>query len=170
MQITIEKMVYGGAGLARSDQGVIFIPRTVPGDVAEIEIIGRKKDYATGRVVRLITPSPDRQESFCPNYETVGCCHWQHIRYARQLDFKEAILRESLTRLAHIPFDEPIRRISGPDRGYRLRANFHAHAAKLGFVRESTNIFVAIHDCSALTPELNAFIPAANTVIDSGNF
>jgi 23S rRNA (uracil1939-C5)-methyltransferase len=162
MQVTIEKLVYGGAGLARTDQGVIFVPRTAPGDVAEIEIIGRKKDYATGRLRELITPSPDRQTPDCPNYETVGCCHWQHIRYDRQLDFKEAILRESLSRLARLEFNEPIARISGPDRGYRLRATFHVRHGKLGFVREHTNTVVPITECAALSPELNAFIAIGN--------
>src|ERR1019366_1643839 len=132
MQVTIEKLVYGGDGLARTDQGVIFVPRTAPGDVVEVEIAARKKDYASGRVVRLITPSPDRQAPFCPNYESAGCCHWQHIRYGRQLDIKEAILRESLTRLGHLEFNEAIEKISGPDRGYRLRASFHVRDSKLG--------------------------------------
>src|SRR2546421_9094053 len=99
MQVTIEKMVYGGAGLARTDQGVVFVPRTAPGDVVDIEVTERKKDYASGYVRELITPSADRQTPTCPNYETAGCCHWEHIRYDRQLVYKESILRESLTRV-----------------------------------------------------------------------
>src|SRR5881394_1419127 len=96
MQVTIEKLVYGGAGLARTDQGVIFVPRTAPGDVVEVELVARKSDYATARVTSLLEPSPDRQTPSCPNYQTAGCCHWQHIQYARQLAIKEAILRETL--------------------------------------------------------------------------
>ena len=92
MQVTIEKLVYGGAGLARTQEGVIFVPRTAPADVVEIDITERKKDYATARVRQILTPSPDRQAPFCPNYDTAGCCHWQHIRYDRQLVYKEAIL------------------------------------------------------------------------------
>src|SRR5437764_8046329 len=136
MQVKIEKMVYGGAGLARTDQGVLFVPRTAPGDVVEVEIFDRKKDFASGRVTSIVEPSPDRQTPDCPNYETVGCCHWQHIQYARQLQIKESVLRETLQRAGGILWEEPITIVSGPDRNYRLRATFHVHDRKVGFVLE----------------------------------
>ena len=49
MRLTIEKVVYGGDGLARTDQGVVFVPRTAPGDVVEAEVVEKKKDYAAAR-------------------------------------------------------------------------------------------------------------------------
>src|SRR5438552_704991 len=122
MQVKIEKMVYGGAGLARTPDGVIFVPRTAPGDVVEVEIFERKKDYSTARVTSLIAASPDRQTPDCPNYDTAGCCHWQHIQYSRQLATKEAVLRETLQRAGHIKWDGVIKVIASPvDRNYRLR-------------------------------------------------
>src|SRR3954465_13055622 len=125
MRLTIEKLVYGGAGLARTDQGVIFVPRTAPGDVIEAEIINRKADYANGRVTQILEHSTDRQEPYCPNYATAGCCHWQHIRYERQVAYKEAILRETLRRVGRIEWENNIERLTGPDRNYRIRAIFH---------------------------------------------
>src|SRR5678810_132959 len=139
MRVTIEKMVYGGAGLARTEHGVVFVQRTAPGDVVEVELVERKADYATARVTALLEPSPDRQAPTCPNYDSVGCCHWQHIRYPRQLEIKEAILRETLQRTARITWDAPISRISGPDLHYRLRASFHVHKRRLGFVEERSH-------------------------------
>src|SRR6516164_9378178 len=53
MLLKIEKLVYGGDGLARTDQGVIFVPRTAAGDLVEVEIVERKKDYSTARVTKL---------------------------------------------------------------------------------------------------------------------
>jgi 23S rRNA (uracil1939-C5)-methyltransferase len=170
MQVTIEKLVYGGAGLARTERGVVFVPRTAPGDVVEIEVTQQKKDYATARVLKLIESSPDRQNPSCPNYQTAGCCHWQHIRYERQVDHKESIIRETLKRLAHLEFPEPIRRVTGSDCGYRMRATFHVRSGRLGFVRENSNEVVPIRECSALMPELNNFIPAANAIINSAQF
>src|SRR5438105_2448466 len=158
MRLKIEKLVYGGAGLARTDQGVIFVPRSAPGDVVEVEIVGRKKDYATARIVQTLEPSPDRQEPYCPNYETAGCCHWQHIRYDRQVDYKEATIRETLRRVGHFDWDETIHRLTGPDRNYRLRATFHVTNGRLGFMRENTNAVVPIRECASLVPELNQFI------------
>ena len=167
MQVTIEKMVYGGAGLARTDQGVLFVPRTAPGDVVEVEIYDRKKDYSSARVTSVIQPSPDRQTTDCPNYDTAGCCHWQHIRYDRQLQIKEAILRETLRRAGRIAWDGPIRVISGPDRNYRLRATFHVRNRRVGFVQERGNTVIPIVECISLVPELNAFIPEANRLLAS---
>ena len=166
MQVTIEKLIYGGAGLARTDRGVIFVPRTAPGDVVEVELVDRKSDYATARVTSLVEPSPDRQAPTCPNYETAGCCHWQHIQYARQLAFKESILRETLQRTGRIHWDAPISVISGPDLHYRFRASFHVRNGKLGFVEERSHNVVPILECSSLTPELNAFIPEANEILE----
>ena len=165
MRVTIEKMVYGGAGLARTEQGVVFVPRTAPGDVVEVEIIERKADYATARVVSVVDPSPDRQAPYCPNYDTAGCCHWQHIRYPRQLEIKDAIVRETLRRTARIPWEEEIPILSGPDRNYRMRAAFHVRDRKLGFVEEGGHAIVPISECAALTPEINAFIPQANEIL-----
>jgi len=165
MQVTIEKLVYGGTGLARTDQGVVFVPRSAPGDVIEAEIFERKKDYATARIVRILQASADRQEPWCPNYETAGCCHWQHIRYDRQADYKEDIIRETLRRVAHLDWHGPIQRVTGPDRNYRLRATFHVTNGRLGFVRENTNEIVPIRECASLVPELNQFLGT----VDAGN-
>lgn len=165
MQVKIEKMVYGGAGLARTTDGVLFVPRTAPGDVVNVEIVDRKKDYATAQVTSIVEASPDRQTPDCPNYESAGCCHWQHIQYARQLEIKEGVLRETLQRAGKIQWDGPIRVIASPDRNYRLRATFHVHNQKVGFVRERGNTVVPIQSCSSLVPEINAFIPEANRLL-----
>src|SRR5262245_60840535 len=156
MRLKIEKLVYGGDGLARTEQGVVFVPRTAAGDVVEAEVVERKKDYATARLKHVLEPSPDRQEPYCPNYETEGCCHWQHIQYQKQLEYKEAIVRESLRRLGKQEWEREIKRIKGPDRNYRLRATFHVFNGRLGFVN------APIRECASLVPELNQFIPTVN--------
>lgn len=156
MQLTIEKLVYGGDGLARTERGVVFVPRTAAGDVVEAEIVETKKDYATARITKILEQSPDRQEPYCPNYETEGCCHWQHINYAKQVDYKEAIIRESLKRLGRLEWNGEINRVTGPDRNYRLRATFHVMNGRLGFVNGP------IRECASLVPELNQFISSVH--------
>ncbi len=158
MRLKIEKLVYGGSGLARTEDGIVFVPRSAPGDVVEAEIVQRKKDYAVARITGILEPSPDRQEPVC----AAGCCHWQHIRYDRQVDYKEAIIRESLQRIGRLEWKEPIQRITGPDRNYRLRATFHVAAGRLGFMQEKTNIVIPIRECASLVPELNQFIATAD--------
>src|SRR5437667_2648695 len=156
MLLTIEKLVAGGDGVARTERGVGFVPRTAAGDVVEAEIVETKKDYATARITKILEQSPDRQEPYCPNYETEGCCHWQHIKYAKQVDYKEAIIRESLKRLGRLEWNGEINRVTGPDRNYRLRATFHVINGRLGFVNGP------IRECASLVPELNQFIPSVD--------
>src|SRR5678816_1202749 len=156
MQLTIEKLVYGGDGLARTDRGVVFVPRTAAGDVVEADIVESKKDYASARVTKILEPSPDRQEPYCPNYETEGCCHWQHIQYSKQIEYKIAIIRESLKRLGHVDWQRDIKCITGADRNYRLRATFHVFNNRLGFVNGP------IRECASLVSELNEFIPTVH--------
>ncbi len=80
----------------------------------------------------------------------------EHIRYEKQVDYKEAIIRESLKRVGHIDWNGEIHHITGPDRNYRLRATFHVFDGRLGFVNGP------IRDCASLVPELNQFIPTVN--------
>jgi 23S rRNA (uracil1939-C5)-methyltransferase len=158
MRLTIEKLIYGGSGLARTADGVVFVPRTAPGDIIEAKIVSKKKDYSIARVTEILEPSPDRQEPVC----VAGCCQWQHIRYDRQVDHKEAIIRESLGRLGHVPWSGSIHRITGPDRNYRLRATFHIVDGRFGFMQEKSNVVIPITECASLVPELNEFIRVAN--------
>ena len=115
MRVTIEKLVYGGAGLARTEQGVVFVPRTAPGDVVEVEPVERKTDYAVARVTALLEPSPDRQTAHMPNYESAGCCHWQHIRYSASSRSRKRsfVKRFSEPGVSHGRL--PIARVSGLD-------------------------------------------------------
>jgi len=158
MRLKIEKLVYGGSGLARSEEGVVFVPRTAPGDVIEARVVEKKKDYSVARMTELLEPSPDRQHALC----AAGCCHWQHIRYERQIDYKESIIRESLTRLGHVEWNGKVNRITGPERNYRLRATFHVVDGKFGFMQEKSNTIIPIRECASLVQELNEFIRTAN--------
>ena len=165
MLIKIEKLVYGGFGLARTDGGVVFVGRTIPGELIEAEIVERKKDYAIARLIEVLEPSEDRREPYCPNFETVGCCHWDHIAYERQRALKKDILLESLERGGKIESPEPIRHIYGPEREYRLRASFHVRDRRLGFMDEGKNGVVTIDRCAALMPPLNRFIREASEAL-----
>jgi 23S rRNA (uracil1939-C5)-methyltransferase len=158
MRLKIEKLVYGGSGLARTGEGVVFVSKTAAGDVIEAEVTQKKKDYSVARMTKLLEPSADRQEAVCP----AGCCHWQHIRYERQLDYKETIIRETLSRLGRVNWEGSINRITGPDRNYRLRATFHVVNGKFGFMQEKSKTIVPISACTSLVPELNDFIRRAD--------
>src|ERR1019366_7629233 len=102
MLLSIEKLIYGGDGLARTPAGAdgrsmaVFVPFVLPGERVEAEIRQEKPGFARGSVAQLIEASPHRVEAHCPYFRQCGGCHYQHVPYERQLEFKAGILRETL--------------------------------------------------------------------------
>ena len=91
-----------GMALARVEGMVVFVPFAVPGDVADIQLYKKKKNYAEGRVVRLYSASPLRVEPQCPHFGTCGGCKWQTMSYAAQLEAKQKQVRDNLERIGGI--------------------------------------------------------------------
>ena len=85
--------------MARINSLVTFIDGGVPGDVADIQVYGLKKNFAEARIVKLRQSSPDRLEPFCSHFGTCGGCKWQHMTYERQLYYKQKHVSESLSRI-----------------------------------------------------------------------
>ncbi len=91
-----------GKAIARVEGMVVFVPFVVPGDVADIKIIKKKKSYAEGRVVAVKQLSDKRAELQCPHFGTCGGCRWQNLQYAEQLAAKQQQVRDNLERLGHV--------------------------------------------------------------------
>jgi 23S rRNA (uracil1939-C5)-methyltransferase len=104
---TIESIAFGGAGVLRHEGMVVFVPFTAPGDVAQIDIIQKKKNFATGKLVHLQQASPHRVTPKCSYFGTCGGCQLQHLSYADQLEAKRLFIAESLKRIGHIDFPVP---------------------------------------------------------------
>ena len=113
--LTIEKLVYGGEGLARQEGKVILMPFVLPGEVVRAEIDRAKNDLWRGRLLEVLQPSPSRITPGCPYFQRCGGCQYQHIDYAFQLEQKREILREVLQRVGQD-------RVRGRDRSRLGRA------------------------------------------------
>src|SRR5712675_2242183 len=100
--LTIEKLVYGGDGLARLDGKVIFIPYVLPGETVQAEIDRVKNDLWRGRLIEVPSPSASRVKPECPYFQRCGGCNYQHAGYLFQVDQKRSILREVLRRVGKI--------------------------------------------------------------------
>src|SRR5882762_4231902 len=107
-EVTIEKLVYGGDGLARLDGRVVLTPFVLPGEKAVVASEQSKPDLLRARVVDLKERSVSRVEPGCPYFGTCGGCHYQHASYEYQLAQKEAILREVLKRVGKLTAPELI--------------------------------------------------------------
>ena len=96
LKLSIDKMAYGGRGIARLDGFVIFVKGGVPGDRLTAQVSKKKKDYAEARMLELLAPSPERVQAPCPYSGYCGGCQWQSVRYERQLDYKKEHIEESM--------------------------------------------------------------------------
>ncbi|MBR4738770.1 MAG: TRAM domain-containing protein, partial [Bacteroidales bacterium] len=85
-QVEITDAGAEGMAVARVDGLVVFVPFVVPGDLVDIQLYKKKKNYAEGRAVRILRPSPLRVEQVCPHFGTCGGCKWQTMGYEAQLD------------------------------------------------------------------------------------
>jgi len=123
--VTIADVGAEGNAIARIDGMVVFVPFVVPGDVADIKIVKKKKNYAEGRLVALRRPSERRVEARCPHFGTCGGCRWQTLNYADQVASKQQQVRDNLERLGHADCSG-MRPICGSERifGYRNKLEF----------------------------------------------
>jgi len=100
--VTIEAVAAEGKALVRVEDLVVFVPFAIPGDVVDIQITKKKHSYAEGEVVRLVQPSPDRIEPFCPHFGVCGGCKWQMLPYELQLKAKQQQVMDALTRIGKV--------------------------------------------------------------------
>ena len=139
----------------------VFVPFVLPGETVEAEIRQQKPGLAWGSVARLVDASAERVEPGCPYFQRCGGCHYQHIPYSRQLEFKAQILRETLQRIAKIELRDAIRLHPSPPWNYRNRTRFHVCAAPefaLGFFRFGSHEFLPVRQCPISSPLINQAI------------
>jgi 23S rRNA (uracil1939-C5)-methyltransferase len=164
MLLSIEKLIYGGDGLARTPSGAdgrsmaVFVPFVLPGEKVEAAARQGKPGFARGSVTELIEASPDRVDARCPYFRQCGGCHYQHISYERQLEFKSGILRETLQRIAKIELKSEIVPHASPAWGYRNRTRLQVRTAPdfgLGYFRFGSREFLEVRECPISSPAIN---------------
>ena len=104
--ITIESVAAEGKALAHVDGMVVFVDFAVPGDVVDIQVFKKKKNYMEGFIKRMIKPSERRLEPFCPHFGVCGGCRWQPLPYEMQLAAKRQQVEDQLVRIGHLQVPE----------------------------------------------------------------
>ncbi|MFW6184807.1 MAG: class I SAM-dependent RNA methyltransferase [Chloroflexota bacterium] len=103
LTLELTDMAHGGDALGRDENGrVIFVPFTIPGEEVRVEIVEDKERFAHARLLEVLQPSPQRAEPRCPHFGVCGGCHWQHIDYEAQLEYKREIVRDQLQRIGRM--------------------------------------------------------------------
>ena len=123
--IEIESVAAEGKALARVDGTVLFVQFAVPGDIVDVKVTKKKKNYMEGYILRLVKPSAHRLEPFCSHFGICGGCKWQPLPYEMQLQAKQQQVYDQLVRIGHLDVPE-IQPIAGSEKtaGYRNKLEF----------------------------------------------
>jgi 23S rRNA (uracil1939-C5)-methyltransferase len=156
-QLSIEKMIYGGEGLAHADGNTVFVPFVLPEEQVRATVRTRKKKLIHANLVDVEKASPSRVAAECPHFRVCGGCHYQHIEIGEQVRLKKEIVRETLSRLGGVQWAGEIKEHAAQPYGYRNRAQWAYRDAlprAFGyFLPESAHI-LPIDQCPVLSPRL----------------
>ena len=108
LRVSIEKLVYGGDGLAHVDGNTIFVPYVLPGEEVRASTKSKKKKVIWADLLEVTAAAQQRENPRCPHFQTCGGCHYQHISATEQLRLKKEILRETLWRLGGVRWEGEI--------------------------------------------------------------
>ncbi|HEX8924181.1 MAG TPA: TRAM domain-containing protein, partial [Terriglobales bacterium] len=169
MQLNIEKLIYGGDGLARlapdaTGRGkAAFVPFVLAGEQVEAEITEERPGFARARASEILKPSPERIEPRCPYFEHCGGCHYQHTNYAHQLEIKRDILIETLRRTAKLELPCELNVVSAEPWNFRNRTRLKVRTSPdfaVGYFRFASHELLPVRECPISSPLLNRVIAA----------
>ncbi|MGE5751396.1 MAG: class I SAM-dependent RNA methyltransferase, partial [Nitrospirota bacterium] len=156
--VVIEKLMYGGKGLARLDSGqAVFVPGVLPGERVTIDIKKKRKGFLEANLVDIITPSQHRIVPPCEGEKQCTGATWPFIAYPAQLTYKQEILLDSLKRIGGM---EPKKLLpikpSSPSDHYRLRTQFTVRSVqgkqKIGFLRQESHELIEVESAFLIHP------------------
>jgi 23S rRNA (uracil1939-C5)-methyltransferase len=172
--LTIEKLIYGGDGLARlpaessgnKDRGrgkAVFVPFVLAAEKIEAALTEEKPGFARAQASAIVEPSPCRTQPPCPHFRRCGGCHYQHATYEHQLEIKKEILRENLRRIARIELECEIQVHPSPPWNYRNRSRLQVRTRPefaAGYFKFASHELLAVENCPISSPLINRGIAA----------
>lgn len=156
----VEKLVFGGYGLARTDRGVLLVEGALPGEIVETEPAGTRGGVNVAKCKTVLEASPKRRDPPCPYFDRCGGCDWQHMTYDQQLLSKKEIVVDCFERIGKIGQLPEIAVNPSPEWAYRCRTQIKLDRPEslLGFYRKKTNSVVGIEHCPLLVQSLNTIL------------
>lgn len=154
ISVSIEKLIFSGPGLARTDRGVVFVDFAAPGDRLEVEVTEVKKSYARARITQIIEASSERVPAPCLYYGNCGGCDWQHLNYPFQLQSKHQLLVELFTKELQFTKVEPVRSSSATF-NYRNRIQVHFGPQGPSYRSKRSHDLVPIQNCLIADERIN---------------
>lgn len=154
LRLSIEKLVYGGDGLAHADGNTVFVPFVLPGEEVRAATKTKQKKLLWAELLEVTSPAKERSKPRCAHFQKCGGCHYQHISATEQLRLKREILLETLSRLGGISWDGAIVEHSAEPYGYRNRAQWAVRGGMpraLGYFLPESSVILPIDECPVLS-------------------
>jgi 23S rRNA (uracil1939-C5)-methyltransferase len=183
--LNIEKLIYGGDGLARfpaesssntdkdrSRGKAVFIPFVLAGETIEAALTEEKPGFARAHASKILGPSPHRVPPPCPHFTHCGGCHYQHADYEHQIEIKKEILRENLRRIAKLELQHEIQVHPSPPWNYRNRSRLQVRTHPefaAGYFMSASHELLAVENCPISSPLINRGIAALWQAGRAGN-
>ena len=160
--VRIRDVAFGGEGVGRHGELVVFVPFVAVGEEVEVEITEVKKNFTRGKLVQVVVPSLRRTTPICPYFGTCGGCQYQHLEYATQLELKEKQVADLFERIGKFRRDV-MRPVIGCPQPYfyrnriMIRSQWNKPEQKLniGYLQWDCGLVVDIDKCPIAEPALN---------------
>jgi len=160
--VQVQDIAFGGDGVARIDDFVLFVPFVLVGETVEVEITEVKKNFARARLRRVVIPSPERVQPNCAHFGACGGCQYQHLDYPAQLRVKHKQVADLFQRIGGLSPELVAPVVACPQPyGYRNRIMIRSQWNKpeqrlnIGFVRGDCGLVEDILECKIAEPALN---------------
>ena len=169
-EVTVEKLVYGGEGLARQDGRVVLTPYVLPGERVSVKAEREKPGLVRAATLNVLEPAAVRVAAPCPVFGRCGGCHYQHAPYDYQVEVKCSILVEELRRLGKVEPPEEISVLTGEPWGYRNRVQLQIERGQLGYREARSHKLCAIRTCPIASPKVNQVIAALQAMLSDSRW
>src|SRR6185503_9314765 len=160
--VTIHDIAFGGEGVARLNDFVVFVPFVALGEEVEVEITEVKKRFARAKLLRVVKASPHRVEPLCPYFGDCGGCQYQHVSYPKQTEIKHKQIVDLFQRVGGFSGDVIAPVVPCPEPyGYRNRVMIRSQWDKfkqglnIGFIRADNRLVIDIEECKIAEPAIN---------------
>lgn len=162
----IESIAFGGDGILKHDNKVIFVPFSAPNELVRANIIQDKASFAKASLLQVIKPSLERIIPQCIYFTECGGCQLQHISYTKQLDIKRSFVKDALMRIGKIDM-EVLNTIESLEQlFYRKHIKLKIQNSQIGYVRHSLKGIVSIKKCLIFDSDISTIINDLNLLIN----
>jgi 23S rRNA (uracil1939-C5)-methyltransferase len=172
MEVTIERILPGGLGLAHAEGQTVMVALAAPGDRLRVRVDRVKGNVSFAQIEEVLTPSPLRVEPPCPYFGRCGGCDFQQMNYQAQLDAKVEIIKDCLRRLARIENLPDFQITAAPNPWhYRSRAQWQYDAVrqKLGYFESGSRHVCDVAECAVLAPSLQQTLESLRVRMNDGS-